>query len=222
MGGGRGLMVQLLCAEAGVEGSRATEDADLAVDVFDDRSSLRLLTAQLFRMGFHDGTPDSSTGDAKKSYRWVRDGLKVDFMVPSKTERQKCPARTVTGRPAVEFPGVQQAVRRSELVEVDVIGTPVSGRIRRPNLAGAIVIKSVAGVADKRDTQRHWEDLALLGQICAGRPDLSGIRDSLKPRDQRRIRKVLEKMLPSTVFSRLENGQESAAALQMLATPARL
>ncbi len=216
-----GLMVQLLCAEAGVEGSRATEDADLAVDVFDDRSSLRSLTDQLLRMGFYDGTPDSTTGDAQKSYRWVRDGLKIDFMVPQKMERQRFPARTATGKPAVEFPAVQQAVQRSELVEVRVIGTSVTGRMRRPNLAGAIVIKAVAGVADKRDTQRHWEDLALLGQICADHPDLPAIRDSLKPDDRKRIRKVLKKMFPSNVFSRLENGEESAAALDMLAAPPR-
>lgn len=209
-----GLMVQLLCAEAGVDGARVTDDTDLAVDVFSDRASLKGLTGQLRQMGFVDGTPDSTTGHSRMSYRWIRDGLKFDLMVPKKANRQRSPARTVTGKPAVEFGGVQQAVSRSEVVEIRVRGTSVTGQVRRPNIVGAIVIKSVAGVADTRDTRRHWEDLVLLGQICANRGDLPEIRNSLTPADRRRICRVQER-IPSSMFSGLD-GQESREVLKLL------
>lgn len=209
-----GLMVHLHCAEAGIQPSRTTEDIDLAVDVFVDRTALYRLTEVLRDLGFQDVTPDPLTGGSQLSYRWQRDGVKVDLMVPERAGRQRRVARTITARRSVELPAVQQAVMRSDRVAVMVDGLRYAS-VRRPNVLGAVVIKAVASTQDRRDPDRHREDLVMLGAVAAGRPDLARLATQVSPKDRKRLRAALDSM-PERFWQVVPEPAEAKSALMLL------
>jgi hypothetical protein len=71
------------------------------------------------------------------------------------------PARTV------QVPGGTQALDRAEVVDVSVSGLGrtrrAAGRVRRPNLLGALVAKAAATTIPVRNNpDRDWQDAALL------------------------------------------------------------
>lgn len=210
-----GLMVHLHCAEAGIRASRTTEDIDLAIDVFADRTALYRLTVVLRDLGFQDVTPDPLTGGSRLSYRWQRDGVKVDLMVPKRTGTQRRVARTITGRQSVELPAVQQAVMRSDRVAVMVDDAQYAS-VRRPNILGAVVIKAVASTQDRRDPDRHREDLAMLGAVAAGRADLARLAIHVSPKDRKRLRAALDSM-PERFWLVVPEPAEAKSALMLLA-----
>jgi len=161
-------MVLSLCIEFRGPHIRPTGDADVAVGVFTHRHALRAFTAVLAQEGFKDVTPASADSEST-SYRWRRDGLLIDVAVPPEVNEQRTSPTTINNREGLELPATQQAIRRTEAVDVEVAGERV-GRLRRPNLLGAIVIKSTAAIVDSRDPERHHEDIVSLADIIALRP----------------------------------------------------
>ncbi len=182
-----GLMVMLHAVEHGVPFSRATSDADVAVGVFTHRAALQHVTRALRDLGFADATPTPLASDAPLSYRWRRDGVHVDLMVPPGVNDQDSVPRTVTRRPAVELPATQQALARSERPVVRTAdGT--EGHLRRPNLLGAVTMKAAALAADRRDPRRHAADVVVLCDALA----VSGLHVTyvaeMRPKDRARLR----------------------------------
>lgn len=89
----------------------------------------------------------------------------------------------------IETPGAQQALDRSEAVEVTLDGR--TGKIRRPDLLGALVAKAAAhSVVLDRARSRHLLDLATLTTLV--RP--SDRIGRAGPRDRRQLEAALAAM----------------------------
>ena len=67
----------------------------------------------------------------------------------------------VTGSPTLSTEGGTQALQRTETVAVEVAGR--KGRVRRPNLVGALVVKAAAhGNPGDAARGRHRRDFVVL------------------------------------------------------------
>ena len=204
-----GLMVAVHAAEGGHPAPRATTDADIAVNVFTASNSLRHVTSRLVDLGFEDDSPvDERKGGP--SYRYVRDGVKVDVLVPEKANAGKAPPRTVTGRLGVEMWGMQSAIKRTQRVPITFDGTV--GHIRRPDLLGAVVVKSAAAIRDT-DNGRHLEDLAHLCNWVGVSPDLRRYITEITPPQRARLRKIGSSRVPWRISDDPEIGREAFAYL---------
>lgn len=184
-----GVMVLLHCAEHGVAFRRATADADVAVGVFTHRDSLTEVTAALRAMGFSDSTPDPLGGGQRLSYRWSRGKVHVDVAVPAKVNAQLRVPQSSSRRPGVEFPALQQAIRRSTRLQVTIADGP-TGYLRRPDLLGALVVKAQAAISDSRDPDRHRGDLVALCEALATSGSHTTFQAQVRDKDRRRLRQA--------------------------------
>ena len=146
-------MVHLLCAERGVTPNRPTDDGDAVLDVRARPAILNEFTSVLRTLGF------VSAGESMEGHqhRWLNDEAKIDVLIPRHVGERAARRRGASGGTTLETPGAQQALDRAELIEVSVQGH--GGRIPRPNMAGALVIKAAA-YANTRDSyrERHLTD----------------------------------------------------------------
>ena len=181
-----GLMVLTHCTEHDVPFARPTGDADVAVGVFTHRDALTQVTTWLRRRDFTDITPAPLTGGRPQSYRWSDGQVLVDVAVPVKANEQRRVATTTSGHPAVELPALQQALRRSERLPVS-LADGTSGQLRRPDLLAALVLKAQAAVSDRRDTDRHREDLVALAEALAHSGWHRIYQPQLRPKDTQRL-----------------------------------
>jgi hypothetical protein len=212
-----GLMVLVTCAEHGRRFDRATVDADVVVGVFTHRSALRRLTSQLRGSGFDDDTPDPATSGERLAYRWRRDGVVLDVAVPPKVNEQDEPPTTVVGRKSVALPGTQQALRRTERLPVR-LQSGVEGYVRRPDLLGAVVLKSIAAATDRRDEDRHREDLVMLADLLALTGCHVAYRAFIRSKDAHRIAAATA-LVTRREWRAADDPDAARAALDYLAAP---
>lgn len=183
-----GQLVHLHCWERGVSPNRTTNDADTVVDVRGATGALTGITQALTGLDFTAGAPNGGG----KEYRWTRgEHAIIDVLVPSNTNDKVRGNVTVNHRQTIEAPGTQQALDRSELIELRVGGRV--GFIPRPTLLGALVGKASAATEILVDdgAGRHSEDFAVLSSLV-GRRDLAP--DDLRKKDQKRLRAMIDKM----------------------------
>ncbi|MCE1175416.1 MAG: hypothetical protein LWW77_12555 [Propionibacteriales bacterium] len=163
-----GQMVHLHCAERGRQPHRATTDGDIVVDIRADRHMLAQFTSELLQLGYaSDGV--SAEGH---EHRWRDGDAVIDVLIATNLGRSQG-VTGVTGSTTVGASGAQQALDRSELVEVSVAGR--TGRVRRPNLVGALVIKGAATSAPSGDSEQHKADFALLATMIVPEDDFTGL-----------------------------------------------
>jgi hypothetical protein len=215
-----GLMVLLHCAEHGVAFRRATADADVAVGVFTHRDALTQVTAALRGMRFSDATPDPLAGGQRLSYRWSRGQVHVDVAVPAKVNAQLHVPRSASRLPGVELPALQQALRRSERLQVTVADGP-SGYLRRPDLLGALVVKAQAAISDSRDTDRHRGDLVALCEALAMSGAHTTFRAQLRDKDRRRLRQAAATIRPAMWRQCADEAAARGALSYLLGDPPR-
>jgi hypothetical protein len=140
-----GQMVYLLALEHGTHLPRATVDMDVVINVRTRPGGTAWFSTWSMSRGFKQVTP-STDGIGLRFTRAVDEGLGTlifDVLAPeglgSTTDLTTVPpARTV------QAPGATQAFSRSNLVDVEVRfadGQAIAGRIRRPELLGALVLK---------------------------------------------------------------------------------
>ncbi|BDZ55326.1 hypothetical protein DSM26151_25240 [Agromyces marinus] len=178
-----GFMVLLHCLERGVVSTRPTDDGDAVVDVRARPTMLRDLTGALVRLGF---AADGITADGHQ-HRWMRGAASIDVLLPDGIGERAGRATGVGGATTLQAPGTTQALDRSNLVRVQH-GDRV-GRIRRPDLLGALVAKAAAvSIPDGIRGQRHISDFCNLAPLVGAR-DLRG----LTVKDRRRLRIMLAK-----------------------------
>lgn len=169
-----GQMVQLLCVERGVAPARPTDDVDAVLDVRAEPGVLRTFTSVLADVGF------VSAGESWQGHqhRWRRGVGEIDVLIPRHLGKKAAGRRGISGGTTIETPGAQQALDRTEIVEVALDGR--TGVIRRPNLLGALVAKAAAhSVVLDRGRSRHLVDLAVLTTLLrpGDRVDQAGRRD---------------------------------------------
>lgn len=163
-----GQMVYVHAAEAGVTTPRPTLDVDVVVDVVAKPDGTMWLSTWLIEQGLvmdgmspdgigHRFVKDADPGPGKVSF----DVLAPDHIGPRARLVTRPPARTVEAR------GTRQALSRAEIVDVTVVGAfdpaPRSGRIRRPNLLGAILTKAAsASIPIRQKREQDLQDAAVL------------------------------------------------------------
>jgi hypothetical protein len=152
-----GQMVHLHCSERGVAPTRPTDDVDAVVDVRAEPAALLSFTTVLSELGF------VSAGETwvGHQHRWTRGDAQIDVLIPRHLGERAASRRGATGGTTIETPGAQQALDRTQSVDVVLDGRV--GKVRRPNLLGALVAKAAAHTVmlDQART-RHLIDFAVL------------------------------------------------------------
>jgi hypothetical protein len=176
-----GQMVLLHALEQGVSPPRISRDLDLVVDARARGPAIPAMARTLDELGFViSGIAPDGVG-----HRFARGSVAIDLLAPEGAgERAKLGVGA--GAQTVEIRGGSYALSRSELVDVSAGGR--SGRVPRPDLAGAVLIKAMAARSDKRrGPQRHLRDLAFLLSLV---PDPFVLADNLGAANRRRVRDV--------------------------------
>ncbi len=177
-------MVFLHCCERGApSAARPTDDGDLALNVRARPTVLADITAVLVQLGFR------SVGISPEGHehRWTRGDAQLDILVPTGLGNRAGKHTGITGSTTVAAPGAQQAISRSELVQVAAGG--VTGRAWRPSLLGALVAKAGAYTTPDPYRDRHIQDFAVLASLI-GRADLAS--GSVTKSDRRHLVAMLK------------------------------
>lgn len=156
-----GQMVYLHVAERNGLVSRSTNDGDVVLDVRAHSHILRDFTAALRDRDFvADTSPDGL------QHRWVRGGVQIDVLIPRHLGERASSRPTISGKPTIAAPASQQALDRSEVVDV-MLRNQLAGSITRPNIVGALVGKSAAfhEIMVQRNAERHLEDFGILASL---------------------------------------------------------
>lgn len=203
-----GQMVHLHCWARGVASPRVTTDADAGLDVRGFPQIAWTLTSTLQEIGFHlTGTSPNGI-----QHRWVREeapnaAAQIDVVIPSAVGPRGGSRRTVAGGSMLESFGIQQALDRSDTV--DVVLDNVRGKVNRPSLLGGIVGKAAAlsNVGDPAD--RHLEDLLTL----CGLLQVADLRTELNRRDRQHLKRALDQLTSQGLMGTASPDQARGIAL---------
>lgn len=149
-------MVELHLVERGRELRRSSLDGDAMGDARARPNPVRRIAQLLTAAGFAlEGIAVLGSG-----HTFVKGGVEIDVLAPENLGANSVRDRTtIPPLHTVEVAGGRQALDRTEWVEVKVAGR--RGRLPRPNLLGAILLKARAvDVDDAKASQR--QDLAQL------------------------------------------------------------
>ncbi len=185
------LMVMLHAHDHGLDTRRTTRDADALVDVRGIAQATRRLVATLEHLGWQLH-PDHPKAD-DIGFRFAKDGLLFDVLAPDGLG-QRTDLTTLPPLKTVPMTGGSRALQRTSVRAV-ALGDR-AGRLRVPDLLGALVIKSRAAATDRTATadpghrpERHPEDLAVL-YACA--TDLRALAADATNRDRRNLQDAPE------------------------------
>jgi hypothetical protein len=178
------LMVMLHEHEAGTPTRPATADADAVVDARGATDATRTMATLLQAQGWELDTGHVDVDG--HGYKFVRDGLEFDVIAPEGMG-ERADLTTVPPLRAPQLAGTRQALDRTQRVAVDLGGR--TSALPRPNLLGALVVKSCAAAGDHvRGPQRHLEDLARLYRLVTDpaawtttAKDRKRLRDAAEP-----------------------------------------
>ena len=148
--------------------------------IFTSTPNISTVIKQLESMGFALKEP-GLRGTA--FHRMTRGALVADILVADHLPSGKARSAKVNGWPMMEIAGGAQAIERG--MDLALIHEDGSTRIRIPDLLGALVLKSAAYCADRRDRRRHLDDIALLASLVT---DHKGCIERLHGSDGRRLR----------------------------------
>ncbi|MCL2467026.1 MAG: hypothetical protein FWF02_03595 [Micrococcales bacterium] len=152
-----GQMVHLWCAERGTAPGRPTNDIDTVLDVRGEPGVLMTFTSILDGLGF----VPAGTSPTGHQHRWARDHVQIDVLIPRGIGERAAQRTGARGGTTLETPGAQQALDRTQDVQV-TIGER-TGTVRRPSLLGALVAKAAAHtVTLDRGRRRHLTDFLVL------------------------------------------------------------
>jgi hypothetical protein len=187
-----GQMMFVLAVEHGTQLPRPTTDLDLVVDVRALPGGTRWLASWLTERGFEQDPP-SADGVSHRFTRLADPGpgqVVVDILGPEGLG-SRASLTTVPPGYTVQTPGATQGFQRSELVDVELRvadGQLLIGRVRRPNLLGALVLKSEATTLPVRTNPgRDWQDCALLLSMA---PDPHALKAELTRKDRQRLKRL--------------------------------
>jgi len=189
-----GQMILMLAVEHGAQLPRPTDDMDVVVNVRSRPRGTEWLSRWLLDRDF---APDGATPDgiAHRFSRVADPGpgrVVFDVLAPEGLG-PRTSALTVPPMRTVQAPGATQAFDRSELVEVAVTGLMSgqrwAGRVRRPNLLGALVAKAAAAteIPVRLNPERDWQDAALLLSLV---PDPVSMAAECERRDRKRLTRL--------------------------------
>jgi hypothetical protein len=167
-------MVMLHAWEHGVSPTRTSRDLDVLVNIKAIAGGTQQFARRLLDAGFELAmvTPD------RRGHRFVRGDVMIDVLAADNLG-DRADLTTVPPARTIAVPGGSQALRRTEVVDVSLPGQ--DGRLPRPNVLGAILLKARATDVDP-DPERHLADLAFLLSLVDDPFELVG---DLTPKEQR-------------------------------------
>lgn len=183
-----GSMMRLLACERGYEGSRATRDIDVVLNIRARRRLIGEFVHALKSTGFViDGYNASG-----QNHRWVRGLAQIDILVPS-GQSEKTLSYDFSGLGKVLMTrGAQFGIDRTSSVAVECAGRTFL--VNRPDALGALYEKCSA-LLNNGDThkQRHLHDILVL--VCllstSERRDLIGLSGKQRSRLAWGLRRAL-------------------------------
>lgn len=180
------LMVALHGYESGLPIIRATQDLDAIVEVRGLAHATRAFAATLTELGWRLDDADVTADEI--GFRFTKERLKLDLLAPEGLGA-RADLTTIPPLQSVEIPGGTQALQRTRPITVAVGGR--SGTIPRPDMLGALVIKSCAAVGDvgnrDKSPDRHRQDLAhLYARVAEPRV----LTEATTTKDRRRLRRA--------------------------------
>lgn len=177
-----GQMVLLHALEHGQVPPQVSQDGDVLSDVRTTQSAFRDVVAVLKMAGFAPEIP-SADGIAHRFSRPAKPKpVVVDVLGPDGLPADTRLLETAPPHRTIQVPGGTQALSRTEIVTVVHEGR--AGRLPRPTLLAAIVLKAAAARVDSHP-ERHVRDLALLYALVQ---DPFEMRDQLTRKDRQRLR----------------------------------
>jgi len=209
-----GQMVYLHCVERNRFPARPTDDVDAVLDVRAHPRMLEEFTGTLIELGF------SSDGETRTGHqhRWIRGDATVDILIPRFLGERAERRRGVTGGATIPTIGGQAVLDRAEVVELELDGR--DGRIRRPDLLGALSAKAAA-YTNQLDggRDRHLIDFTVLATLI-GRGDIDA--RSLTRNDFQRISNALGNLaFRRDVADDVEDGTEGLERLRLAISRSR-
>lgn len=175
------LMVMLHELEAGTSSNRATADADTVVEARGVTGATREMTRVLLELGW---TLDEEQIDVEGHGYTFRRGMAALDLIAPEGLGERVDLTTIPPLTVPPLPGTRQALDRTQRLTVAHDGR--LGTIPRPDLLGALVIKSCAATSDRTAaTARHGEDLARLYSLVS---DPAGLAHDTTKKDRLRLR----------------------------------
>lgn len=203
-----GQLVHLHCAERGERPQRPTDDIDTVVDVRAASEMLAIFTQALLDLNFEPGT--SGWG---LQHRWHRGDAQIDVLLPDGIGDRATVRQGAGGAPTLTTPGGSQALLRSETVEVEIDGR--IGRVCRPNLVGALVMKAAAHTAvGDAGRGRHRLDFVTLAALVA-RTDFQDT--ALSNKDRTRLRDMVARCRADAIAMETQYAADSLRRLERAA-----
>lgn len=200
-------MVALHALEHGRTPMRTSADVDVLLDLRTVPRGTRQMSQLLVEKGFRllTATPDG------RGHRFVRGTVLVDVLAPDGLG-ERADLSTLPPARTVAVPGGSRALELTDAVEVRLDSR--AGRLPRPNLLGAILVKARAvDVDDLPQAQRL--DLAFLLSLVDDPRTLSA---TLGRHDRQVLRQRAEMLDPAAlVWRRLPDGDDACRALRLLA-----
>lgn len=178
-----GQAVYLHAVERNAPFVRPTKDADMALNVRAYPKMLHDFTSLLVELNFE------SAGESLEGHqhRWLRGHAMVDVLIPRYLGERAGGRRGVTGGTTIEAPATQQALDRSETV--DVVANSATGRVNRPTLLGCLIGKAAAlAIMDDPGRERHITDFLTLAAVVNA-SDLRGV--TYKPAERTHLANML-------------------------------
>lgn len=211
-----GQMVLLHALEHGRTTPRVSRDLDLVVDARVRPPAIPAMVATLTALNFEE----SPIGVDEVAHRFIKGNAIVDVLAPDGLG-ERTSLRTVGSAATVAVSGGTYALSRSEPVDVQVDGR--RGVAHRPDLCGALVVKSAAAKHDtRRGPERHLYDLALLYSLVA---DPITASQELGSKNRARLRSVTELADPGaeywTSIGDREHARDAHAAYTLLTSAQR-
>lgn len=185
---------------------RRTSDLDVIVNVRSVAMTPSRFASTLKSLGYElEGVNADGVG-----HRFRRGRVKFDVLLPDGIGRRA--KREITpGARTVEVPGGTQALRRTQMVSAQ--SESRSGSVPRPDLLGAILVKTRAvAVGDVPDAQR--EDLAFLLSLVSDPYAMSGDLTSTERKWLRRRRELLDSS--ATAWRSVDNADDGRLVLEVL------
>lgn len=186
-----GLMVMLHALEVGLATGRVTNDVDAVAESRGVAQATHLLSSTLVSLGWSLDARDFTGEETGFTFR--RDGLRFDVLA-AEGLGPRADITTLPPAQSVPVAGGTRALQRSQRVAVRLGDR--GGVVPRPDVLGALVIKSAAAALDRgrssdptRRPERHAEDLAVLYTAVA---DPVALRAELTGGDLRRLRAAPE------------------------------
>ncbi|MFT5223780.1 MAG: hypothetical protein ACI867_002104 [Glaciecola sp.] len=158
-----GLMVSLWARHSGVQMTRTTDDIDALFRAEAYLGQPQRSVEAILRRGYRldEGHPVDTLGKDSTAFRFHRDGITLDVLVPDKFATANNPPRTVPPYVPSMVPGGSYALRHYEVVEV--VCNDQAGPVPIASPLGGLLMKRRAQQADTgAAAARHGDDIAVL------------------------------------------------------------